>query len=126
MIHYIQVLLLILAATFKSRRRLAAENVVLRHQVLIIRRKHRGRVRLYGLDRGLLIWLSRLVPAIRDAVVIVKPETLLRWHRRGFRAFWRWKSGFRIGRPLVDREVRLLILRMAPRRIPWGRTQDSW
>jgi len=110
---YFQILLLIVESAMKSRGRIAAENLVLRQQVLVLRRKHRGRVKLCGLDRAILAWLSRIVPAVADVIVVVKPETLLRWHRRGFWAFWRWKSGPAGGRPRVSGDVRGLILRMA-------------
>jgi hypothetical protein len=56
----------------------------------VLRRKHPGRVRLRNLDRLMLVWLYRLFPALLDAILIVQPETVLRWHRRGFRAYWRW------------------------------------
>lgn len=78
----------VFVSQFRARRRLAAEIVVLRHQVLVLKRKHRGQVILNGLDRVILAWLARAAPAVRSAIVIVKPETLLRWHRKGFRAFW--------------------------------------
>ena len=117
---YFQILLLVVASALKSRGRLAAENLVLRQQVLVLRRKHRGRVKLCGLDRAILAWLSRIVPAVTDAIVVVKPQTLLRWHRRGFRAFWRWKSGPAGGRPRVSGDVRGLILRIAAENPLWG------
>jgi len=117
---YFQILLYILASVFKSPRRLAAENIALRHQILVLKRKHRGRIKLRGLDRIILGWLARIVPAAADAIIIVKPETLVRWHRFGFRAFWRWKSGSVGGRPPVDKELRSLILRMAAENPLWG------
>ena len=66
------------------------------------------------------MWLSRLYPSLLDAIIIVKPETLLRWHRRGFRAYWRWKSWRRGGRPRIDRELRALIRRMSKENPTWG------
>jgi hypothetical protein len=84
---YCQILLFILASVFKSPRRLAAENIALRHQILALKRKHRGRIKLRGLDRAILGWLSRIVPCVADAISIVKPETLVRRQRLGFRAF---------------------------------------
>jgi len=68
----------------------------------------------------ILVWLSRLFPAVLDAIVIVKPETPLRWHRRGFRAYWRWKSWRRDGRLRIDRELRVLIRRMSRENPTWG------
>ena len=86
----------------------------------MLKRKHRGRIRLRGLDRVILGWLSQVGPAVADAIIIVKPETLVRWHRLGFRAFWRWKSGSIGGRPPVGKELRVLILRMAAENPLWG------
>jgi hypothetical protein len=80
-----------LASIFKSPRQLAAENIALRYQLLVLKRKHRCRITLRGLGRVILSWLSRIGPAIANAIIIVKPETLVRWHRAGFSAFWRWK-----------------------------------
>ncbi len=68
----------------------------------------------------MLVWLSRLFPSVLDAIAIVKPETVLRWHRRGFRAYWRWKSWRRGGRPRIDRELRELIRRMSRENPLWG------
>ena len=117
---YFHFLLYILTSVFKSPRRLAAENIALRHQILVLMRKHRGRIRLHGLDRVILGWLARMGPAVADAIIIVKPETVVRWHRLGFRAFWRWKAGSFGGRPPVDKELRALILRMAAENPLWG------
>jgi hypothetical protein len=66
------------------------------------------------------VWLYRLFPAVLSAIVIVKPETVIRWHRRGFRAYWRWKSGRRGGRPKIDREIRRLIRQMSRENPLWG------
>ena len=82
---------------------------MLRHQVNILRRRAAGRLRLSNVDRLVFVWLYRLCPAVVDAVAIVRPETLIRWHRQGFRAFWRWKSCSRAGRPAVSAEIRELI-----------------
>ena len=120
MIDYIRILFFFVVSAFKSQRRLTAENLVLRHQVIVLRRKYRGRIKLTGADRAILTWVSRIVPAIRDAIIIVRPETLLRWHRLGFRSFWRWKSASAGGRPPVNGEVRGLILRMVAENPLWG------
>src|SRR5262245_32954973 len=80
-----------------------AENLVLRHRVNILRRAPR-RNWLSRADRLAFVWLYRLCPAIVDAVVTIKPETLIRRHRRGFKAFWRWKSRSRGGRPAIPRK----------------------
>jgi hypothetical protein len=77
-----------------------------------IRRQRPKRVRLWNIDRLLMVWLYRLYPSLLDAIVIVQPETMIRWHRRGFRAYWRWQSRHVVGRPRIDSEVRALIRRM--------------
>ena len=74
---YFKTLLYILASAFKSQSRLAAENIALRYQVLVLKRKHRGRIRLRGLDRVILGWLARMGPAVADAIIIVKPEAVV-------------------------------------------------
>src|SRR5262245_48046779 len=97
---------------FKPRRRLEAENLFLRHQLSIALRRAPSRLRLRGSDRMLLVWMTRLWPSLLDATRVVQPETILRWHRAGFKAFWRWRSRNRAGRPKIDRELRDLIRRM--------------
>jgi hypothetical protein len=82
---------------FKSRRRLEAENLFLRHQLNIALRRAPPRRRLRGSDRALLVWITRIWPNLLDLSQVVKPETILRWHRVGFKAFWRRKSGKRVG-----------------------------
>jgi transposase InsO family protein len=108
------------ADVFKSRRRLEAENLFLRHQLNIALRRVPPRLRLQGSDRALLVWMMRIWPTLLDVSQVVKPETILRWHRSGFKAFWRWKSRNRAGRPKVDRELRDLIRRMASENPLWG------
>jgi hypothetical protein len=83
-------------------RRLEAENLFLRHQLGIALRHAPPRVRLRGSDRALMVWLTWLWPSLLGAAHVVKPETILRWHRAGFTAFWRWKSRKRAGRPKID------------------------
>src|SRR6266436_4299406 len=102
-----------LSSLLKSRRRLQAENLILRHQVNILRRRAPRRTRLSNPDRLVFVWLYRLCPTVVDAVAIIRPETLIRWHRRGFRAFWRWKSRSRRGRPRVPTEIRELLREMS-------------
>src|SRR6516164_8471712 len=104
--------LLIVRSRLRSQARLQAEILVLRQQVLVLSRKSLLRARLRNLDRLILVWLYRLFPSILDAIAVVKPETVLRWHRRGFRAYWHWKSRRAGGRPKIDREIRALIRRM--------------
>jgi hypothetical protein len=100
---------------FKSPQRLEAELLVLRHQLNALQqRAPRRRLRLGWLDRVLFIWLYRRCPRILSAITIVRPETVVRWHRKGFTAFWRWKSRSPGGRPRIAQEVRDLIRRMSP------------
>ena len=106
MLGLVELLLGWFASLVKSRRRLRAENLVLRHQLNILRRRAARRVRLSDVDRLVFVWLYRLCPAVAHAVTIVKPETIIGWHRRGYRAFWRWKSRSKGGRPPVPREIR--------------------
>ena len=101
------------ADLFKSRSRLEAENLFLRHQLTIAMRRTPPRLRLRGSDRALLIWMTRLWPNLRGMAQVVQPETILRWHRAGFKVFWRWKSRNRAGRPKIDRGLRDLIQRMS-------------
>src|SRR2546430_11570450 len=105
---------------FKSPRRLEAENLFLRHQLSIALRRAPPRLRLRGSDRALLVWMTRLWPSLLGATQVVQPETILRWHRAGFTAFWRWKSRKRAGRPKIDRGLRDLIRRMSRENSEWG------
>jgi transposase InsO family protein len=105
---------------FKSRCRLEAENLFLRHQLSIALRRVPSRLRLRGSDRALLVWMTRLWPGLLGAAQVVQPETILRWHRAGFKAFWRWKSRKRAGRPKIDRGLRDLIRRMSRENPTWG------
>lgn len=90
------------ADLFKSGSRLEAENLFLRHQLTIAMRRAPPRLRLRGSDRALLIWMTRLWPNLRGMAQVVQPETILRWHRAGFKVFWRWKSRNRQdGRKLI-------------------------
>src|SRR6516164_8461977 len=106
-------LLTLLASPFKSKSRLEAENAALRRQLLILRRKVRGRVRLKNGDRLFFIQLYRWFPSILKSITVVRPETLVRWHRAGFRRYWRWKSRSLGGRPHIDADLRALIRRMS-------------
>ena len=112
--------LLVLRSLCDARASREAEILVLRQQLLVLNRRSAARRRLRNIDRLILVWLCRLLPSMLDAVVIVKPETVLRWHRRGFRAYWRWKSWRRSGRPRIDRELRTLIRSMSRENPTWG------
>jgi transposase InsO family protein len=92
---------------FKSRSRLEAENLFLRHQLNIALRRAPPRLRLRGSDRALLILITRLWPSLLGVAKVVQPETVLRWHRAGFKVFWRCKSRNRAGRPKIDRGLRV-------------------
>jgi hypothetical protein len=115
MVAFLSQLLLAIRSRFTSRARLEAENLLLRQQLVVLRRKSPTRVRLWDIDRLLFLFLYRLYPSLLDAIIIVQPETVLRWHRRGFRAYWRWKSRHVDGRPRIDSDMRALIRRDEPR-----------
>jgi hypothetical protein len=105
---------------FKSRTRLEAENLFLRHQLTIALRQAPSRLRLRGSDRALLIGITRLWPSLLGMTQLVQPETILRWHRAGFKGFWRWKSRNRAGRPQINRGLRDLIQRISKENPQWG------
>src|SRR6516225_8359938 len=109
-----------LASPFKSKLRLEAENAVLRHQLNVLRRKLHGRVRLTNHDRWFFIQLYRWFPLILKDLTIIRPETVVRWHRVGFRCYWRWKSRPQGGRPQIDAELRALIRQMSIDNPLWG------
>ncbi len=112
--------LLVVRSRLKSRARIEAEILVLRQQVIVLSRESPSRVRLRNIDRLIFVWLYRLFPSILNAISIVKPETVIGWHRHGFRAYWRWKSRRRGGRPRINREIRGLIRRMSKENSLWG------
>jgi len=117
--------LAVVASPLKSKLRLEAENTVLRHQLIVLRRRLRGRVRLTNQDRWFLIQLYRWFPSILQVLTIIRPETLVRWHRTGFRGYWRWKSRSQGGRPQIDTEPRVLIRRMSTENPLWGAPRIS-
>ena len=110
----------ILLDLFRSRSSLEGEVIALRHQLNVLRRSTPKRPALTSFDRFILVLLYRLAPTVLDAVTIVRPETIVRWHRAGFRTFWRWKSRRRPGRPKVALEVRQLIREMSLANPFWG------
>ena len=112
--------LAVLASPFKSRLRLEAENVVLRHQLIILKRRLHGRVRLTNNDRWFFIQLFRWFPSILQVLTIIRPETLVRWHRAGFRCYWRWKPRPSGGRPQIATELRGLIRQTSIENPLWG------
>ena len=116
----LHLLLALVFDRFKSRRRLEIENLYLRHQLNIAMRKAPPRFRLRGADRAFLVWMTRLRPGLLSLSRVVRPDTILRWHRAGFRAYGRWKSRGRSGRPKISDELRELIRRMSRENRLWG------
>src|ERR1700731_797718 len=112
--------LAVLASPFKSKLRLQTENAVLRHQLNVVKRRLPSRVRLTNHDRWFFIQLYRWFPSILQVLTIIRPETLVRWHRAGFLSHWRWKSRPQGGRPQIDTELRVLIRRMSMENPLWG------
>jgi transposase InsO family protein len=108
------------ARLFRSRASLEAEILVLRHQLNVLRRKSPQRITFSAFDRMVFARLYALVPSILDVLKIVKPDTVIRWHRAGFRAYWRWKSRARGGRPSTSAEIRQLIGEMSIANPLWG------
>ena len=103
----------VLVSLFRSRVSLEAEILILRHQLNIQRRHAPKRLAFSAMDRLIFVGLFRLVPNTIKALTIVKPDTVIRWHRAGFRLYWRWKSRHRCGRPAVPLEIRRLIREMS-------------
>src|SRR3984885_12378520 len=120
MIRLLGFALAVLAGPFKSKMRLEAENAVLRQQLIVLRRRLHGRVRLTNHDRWFFILLYRWFPSILQVLTIIRPETLIRWHRSGFRCYWRWKSRSLGGRPQIEAGVRGVIRRMSVENPLWG------
>src|SRR4030088_3426342 len=109
--------------SFRVRRRasLELELVALRHQVSVLRRQRKGRLQLFSTDRLLWILLYRVWPRGLNAMVLVKPATVIQWNRRGFQLYWRWRSRSRfLGRPRMSTEIRDLIRQMSIANPLWG------
>jgi len=113
-------ILAVVVSPFKSKSRLEAENAALRYQLIVLRRKVTGRVRLSNGDRLVFIQLYRWFPSVLQVITVIRPETLVRWHRAGFRHYWRWKSRCSGGRPQISTELRALIRRMSIENPLWG------
>jgi transposase InsO family protein len=120
MIAFLSLVLDIVVSPFKTKARLEAEIIMLRHQLNVLRRSVPSKPKLAPTDRLLFLWLYRLFPSALNAVAIVQPETIIRWHRAGFRLYWRWKSRSRGGRPKVPIEIRRLIREMSLANRLWG------
>src|SRR5215510_12715965 len=116
---FFSALFLFVGSLFKPRIALAAEVLALRQQLVVLQRTVK-RPQLRRRDRFFWVRLSQLWKDWRDALIIVKPETVLKWHREGFRLDWRWKSKAPIGRPKIDLEIRELIRRMSRENPLWG------
>src|SRR5216117_1209126 len=119
MVALISFLLNMVASPFKSKSRLEAENAAPRHQLIVLQRKVRGRLQLTNGDRLFLVQLYRWFPSVLNVITIIRPETLVRWHRAGFRRYWRWKSRPLGGRPQIDADLRALIRRMSAENPLW-------
>src|SRR5258708_35472569 len=111
---------LALVGAFRSRASVEAENMIVRHYLNVLQRKWSKRPTFGMLDRLIFAGLYRLAPKVLGALAIVKPETVIKWHRAGFRSYWRWKSRRRGGRPNVAPEIRKLIREMSIANPLWG------
>jgi hypothetical protein len=118
MIAFLSLLLHVMVSPFRTKARLEAEIILLRHQLNVLRRRVPSNPKLAAADRLVIVWLYRLFPSVLNAVTIVQPETVLRWHRTGFRLYWRWKSRSRGGRPRIPGEIRRREMSLANRH--WG------
>jgi len=120
MLDFLRLFLHVLAAPFRMQAQLEAEITLLRHQLNVLQRQASTRPRVRAADRLLFVWLYRLFPSVLNAVAIIQPDTVVRWHRTGFRLYWRWKSRSRGGRPRVPLEIRRLIREMSLANRLWG------
>ena len=120
MIAFLSLVLDIVVSPFKTKARLEAEIIILRHQLNVLRRSVASKPKLGPTDRLFFVWLYRLFPSALNAVAIVQPETIIRWHRAGFRLYWRWKSRSPGGRPKVPIGIRRLIREMSLANRLWG------
>src|SRR4030081_925036 len=111
MVAVLSALLSLLSFRFRGRASLELELIALRHQVTVLRRQRPGRPRLFSTDRLLWTWLYRLWPQVLNTMVLVKPATVVQWHRKGFRLYWRRRSR-RLGRPRMSREIREMVRKM--------------
>ena len=107
-----------LACRFRGRAELELEVIALRHQLAVLRRQRSGRTQLFAIDRLIWVWLYRVWPRFLNVLVVVKPATVIQWHRQGFRLYWRWRS--KSGRPSINRELRHLIWQMSEANPLWG------
>jgi hypothetical protein len=120
MIELLRLILHIVASLFKPRAELAAEILVLRQQLNVLRRQVSKRPQLSNADRFLFVWLCRWFPSVLRAIAILRPETIIRWHRTGFQSYWRGRSRKRVGRPRISAELRNHIGAMSRANHLWG------
>src|SRR2546423_14574840 len=120
MIELLQLTLHIMASLFKQRAKLVVEILVLRQQLNVLRRQASKRPRLSNADRFLFVWLYRWFPCVRSAIEILRPETIIRWHRAGFKWYWRGASRNRVGRPRFLTDLGNLIGAMSSAKHLWS------
>src|SRR3979411_1038226 len=120
MIAFLSLLFHVVVSPFKTKARLEAEIIMLRHQLNVVPGRFPLNPKLVVADRLLFVWLYRLFPSVLNAVAIIKPGTIVRWHRTGFRLYWRLKSRSRGGRPRIPGEIRRLIREMSLANRLWG------
>ena len=116
---WLKMVCVLLRSLLRNQADLAAENLVLRQQLAVLEQSSK-RPRLRNRDRIFWTWIARLWSNWRSVLVIVQPETVIRWHQKGFKLYWRWKSRGRSGRPKIDVEIRKLIRRMSKENPLWG------
>jgi transposase InsO family protein len=119
MLRLLYALLATARSSLRLQRELALENLALRQQLAILKQESK-RPKLNKADRAFWVALSRLWPDWQSALILVKPETVIGWHRKGFKLYWSLKSRNRSGRPPIDVEIRALIRRMARENPTWG------
>src|SRR5207244_6209093 len=120
MIEFLRLILHIIASFFKPRTKLVAEILVLRQQLNVLRRQVSKRPQLRNTDRFLFVWLYRWFPSVLSAIAILRPETIIRWHRAGFQSCWRERSRKPVGRPRISAELGNLIGAMSRASHLWG------
>ncbi|MBF0153634.1 MAG: transposase [Magnetococcales bacterium] len=121
MLNMLSLFLVGITSTFRSKAALQIEILALRHQIIVMQRKQKQRLMIRQWDRLFWVWLSRIWPNWQNALMIFKPSTVLKWHREGFRLYWKWKSSKRSGgRKSVPKDVRDLIKRMSLENPLWG------
>jgi hypothetical protein len=120
MTELLRLILHIIASLFRPRTKLVAEILVLRQQLNVLRRQVSKRPQLSNTDRFLFVWLYRWFPSVLSAIAILRPETVIRWHRAGFQSYWRERSRKPVGRPRISAELRNLIGAMSRANHLWG------